>query len=250
MLTLFGVNLANSQFLLQAPNSGDKGNYKWYEASDTNTVLGTDFFYKVAQYGVYFATYDGTLCGSNATGYFIVTNCNKPNNEVKLDISASVPAGATISWSPSVTGDNTKPQVTATTTVVKYMATITKVGNSTSLPNFTVVCISEFATDDTDNLEVFNVLTPNGDNVHDVLVIDGLEKFPNNTIKIFNRWGILVYDTKAYNTRGNVFDGTSRGRATVMKDRKLPIGTYFYILNYEDTEGNMESKSGYIYINR
>ena len=247
VLALFSLNLTNAQFLLQAPNSGDEENYKWYKASDTNTVLGTDFFYEATQYGVYFATYDGTLCGYNATGYFIVTDCNTPDKEVNLDISTSVPTGATINWSPPVTGDQTRPQLTATTTVVKYMATITKGGNSSSLPNFTVVCISETEIGD---VEVFNVITPNGDSVHDVLAIDGLEKLSNNTIKIFNRWGVLVYTTKAYNTKGNVFDGTSTARATVMKDSKLPAGTYFYILNYVDKEGNAESKSGYIYINR
>ena len=86
--------------------------------------------------------------------------------------------------------------------------------------------------------------------MHDVLTISGLEKFPNNTIKIYNRWGVLVYVTKAYNTQGNVFDGTSNGRATIEKDNKLPVGTYFYILDYEDLTNNMKSLTGYLYINR
>src|SRR5690606_936239 len=123
----------------------DEHNYKWYEASDKTTVLGTDFYYEVTLPGIYFATYDGTLCGHNATGYFIVTNCNAPYNEVTLDISASVPAGATISWNPAVSGDPLHPQVTAMPTVVKYTATITKVGNNTGLPNFTVVCMDQSA---------------------------------------------------------------------------------------------------------
>lgn len=140
-----GTNLANAQFLLQAPNTGDEHNYQWYEASDTGTVLGTNSFYEATQPGVYFATYDGTLCGSNATGYFILTDCEAPNNEVILDISASVPSGATVSWSPTLTGDLTRPTVTSTQTVMRYVATITKVGNSTELPRFTVVCMSQAA---------------------------------------------------------------------------------------------------------
>ena len=101
-----------------------------------------------------------------------------------------------------------------------------------------------------DEVEVFNVITPNGDGVHDVLVISGLDENPNNTLKIFNRWGVLVYTTKAYNTEGNVFDGTSEGRVTVNQDKKLPVGTYFYILDYEVSTGESKSISGYIYINR
>lgn len=145
VFTLLGIVTSNAQFLLQAPNSGDESNFMWYEASDTSTVLGTDFFLEVTEQGIYFATYDGTLCGSNATGYFIVTNCNSPHNEVIMDIAANVPSGATVSWTPSITGDQLRPQVIATQSVQKYTATITKAGCDSNLPNFTVVCMDESA---------------------------------------------------------------------------------------------------------
>ncbi len=139
----FGAERASAQFLLQAPNSTDEHNYKWYEASDTTTVLGTDFFYEATASGIYFATYDGTLCGSNATGYFIVTDCKSPDNEVTLDISNNVSPSAAISWSPAVGGDQLRPTVIATESVVRYTATVTKAGNSFDLPNFTVVCLQQ-----------------------------------------------------------------------------------------------------------
>lgn len=659
LIGLFCSNIASAQYLLQAPNSTDENNYKWYEAQDTNTILSTDFFYEVSQPGIYFATYDGTACGKNATSYFILTDCTTPNNEVTLDVSDNVPSGATINWSPTLSGDQQRPMVLATQTVEKYIATLMKAGNAKNLPSFTVVCMSQsstlvddvatvdedsfviidvlandtdlptsgtlttsnpangtviiddngtpndpsddiltytpnadyngpdtftytvcnsfgdcstatvvvdvlpildtnddvvstdinqdivinnwqlndndlpivgtftttapvngrvviddngtpnnpsddvvtytpntdfigtdtfdytvcdtlgncststvtvvvtatqdldsdndgildtwedlntdgdnnpataatdsdadgipdyldidsdddgipdnveaqttadyiapsgedlnvnglddayeqngnlgiipvntddedlpdyldddsdndnvpdyieahdydhdgipdvvfigsdkdndglddgyegettididvndeindpiidlpntdgddesdyrdtdddddgiatidedvdldgnYANDDTDGngipnyldpdlvvanvdeVEVFNVITPNGDGIHDVLTIAGLENFPNNTIKIYNRWGVLVFVTKAYNTQGNVFDGTSNGRVTINKENKLPVGTYFYILDYQDVTNNMKSKSGYIYINR
>jgi len=133
------------QFLLQAPNTGDESNYQWYEASDTGTVLGTNSFLEVSQPGVYFATYDGTICGSNATGYFILTNCNNPDNQVTLDISAYSAPNATISWSPAVGGDPLRPVVTATETVSRYTATVEIAGDTQTLPNFTVVCIQQAA---------------------------------------------------------------------------------------------------------
>lgn len=149
VFTLLGLAVSNAQFLLQAPENdsdGTRSNYRWYEASDTGTILGTDSFYEATNPGVYFATYDGTGCGQNATGYFILTRCNAPNNEVTLDISANtVPTGAILSWSPAVSGDQSRPMVTATETVVRYTATITKGGNSKSLPNFTVVCMDDAA---------------------------------------------------------------------------------------------------------
>ena len=144
-ILFLGMNFANAQFLLQAPNTGDESNYQWFEASNLGTVLGTDSFYEATQPGVYFATYDGTLCGSNATGYFILTECGAPNNEVTLDISASVPTGATVSWTPALSGDQTRPMVTSTQSVMRYTATITKAGNNSELPRFTVVCMSQAA---------------------------------------------------------------------------------------------------------
>lgn len=145
LVFLASTTVLQSQFLLQAPSGGDETNYRWFEASDTATVLGTNSFYEATQPGVYFATYDGTLCGSNATGYFIVTACTTPANEVTLDITANVQGSATVSWNPALSGDQLRPTVTATQTVERYVATITKAGNSIALPRFTVVCLDQAA---------------------------------------------------------------------------------------------------------
>ena len=143
---MLGIGISNAQFLLQAPNSTDENNYRWFNAEDPNTVLGTDFFYEVSQPGVYFATYDGTVCGKNATSYFILTDCASPKNEVTMDITSNVPTGATVNWNPVLSGDPLKPMVLATKTVEKYMASVVKAGNSKNLPSFTVVCMSQAAT--------------------------------------------------------------------------------------------------------
>ena len=145
LLLFCGVWGAHAQFLLQAPNSGDETNYRWFEASSPATVLGTNSFYEATQPGVYYATYDGTLCGSNATGYFILTDCETPNNQVTLDVTANVSPGATVSWTPALPGNQSSPTVTSTQTVSRYVATITKAGNSKALPRFTVVCMSQAA---------------------------------------------------------------------------------------------------------
>ena len=145
LLLAFSSYWSHGQFLLQAPNTGDESNYQWYEASDTGTVLGTNSFLEVAQPGVYFATYDGTSCGSNATGYFILTDCNTPENQVTLDISAYQKPGGAIDWSPAVSGDPLSPTVLATETVTRYTATLTVAGDEETLPGFTVVCLQQAA---------------------------------------------------------------------------------------------------------
>ena len=100
-------------------------------------------------------------------------------------------------------------------------------GCDTAIVKIRVIC---------DGLKVFNGFSPNGDGVNDYLVIDGLDKFPNHKLEVFNRWGNQVLQTKNYK---NDWGGT-------WTDRILPDGTYFYIIN--DGEGHYYS--GYIQIYR
>ncbi|MFD2185975.1 choice-of-anchor L domain-containing protein [Aquimarina celericrescens] len=101
-----------------------------------------------------------------------------------------------------------------------------------------------------DGVEIFNIVTPNGDGDHDVLTIANIEKFPDNEIKIFNRWGVVVYEAKGYGQNGEFFRGESNGRATLNAEDQLPVGTYFYILTYRTEDGSGKKISDYLYINR
>ncbi|KUF44608.1 MAG: gliding motility-associated C-terminal domain-containing protein [Flavobacterium sp.] len=101
------------------------------------------------------------------------------------------------------------------------------------------------------DIVIYNLVTPDGDGKNDYFIIDNINKFPNNTVEIYNRWGVKVYETKSYDSAGNVFRGYSDGRVTVNKGEKLPTGTYFYIVNYEykGTKGShMVKKSGYLHL--
>ena len=98
--------------------------------------------------------------------------------------------------------------------------------------------------------EIFNGITPNGDGFNDYFQIDGIDQFSNNNVKIFNRWGILIFETNGYNESSNVFKGESNARATIEGDRDVPTGTYFYIITFPDVNPGKDSYSGYLYINR
>ena len=101
-----------------------------------------------------------------------------------------------------------------------------------------------------DELEIFNLVTPNGDGDNDVFVIRNIELYPNNSVEIYNRWGILVYDERGYDNNLKSFKGISEGRNTVNKNELLPDGTYFYILKFTDEENKNHDRSGYLYLNR
>ena len=102
-------------------------------------------------------------------------------------------------------------------------------------------------------LTIFNAVSPNGDNKNDYFKIDGLtECSSDNTVEIYNRWGVKVFETNNYDSNGNVFRGYSEGRVTISKDKMLPTGTYFYILNfkYSGAKSQTVKKSGYLYLSR
>ncbi|MEZ0006593.1 gliding motility-associated-like protein [Flavobacterium sp. 28YEA47A] len=97
---------------------------------------------------------------------------------------------------------------------------------------------------------VHNAITPNGDGLNEFFKIEGLDCYPNNTVEIYNRWGVLVFDAQGYDNNTKVFRGVSEGRATVKKSEELPDGTYYYVLKYVDAEGKTREKASYLYINR
>jgi gliding motility-associated-like protein len=96
--------------------------------------------------------------------------------------------------------------------------------------------------------EVYNAISPNADGINDTFKIGGIDCFPNNTVEIFNRYGIAVYKKDGYDNVTNPFEGISDGRATFKRGEKLPTGTYFYTLRYDDN-GKRVERSGYLYIN-
>ncbi len=84
------------------------------------------------------------------------------------------------------------------------------------------------------------IFTPNGDGMNDGFEIKNIENYPNNTLKIFNRWGNMVYQKDRYLNEfvGYANTGDAAGQA------KLPVGTYYVILNYGDDK--TETYNGYL----
>ncbi len=86
--------------------------------------------------------------------------------------------------------------------------------------------------------------SPDGDGVNDYFVIDGIDRYEESTIVIFNRWGNKVFE--AEDGYKNDWDGTSNSGITI-GGNVLPVGTYFYVLDLGD--GSKLIK-GYIYLNK
>ncbi len=75
-------------------------------------------------------------------------------------------------------------------------------------------------------VKVPNSISPNGDGNNDGVVIPGLEFYPDNYLKIFNRWGDIVFEANQYQ---NNWKGQLENAGVVIGER-VPTGTYFYLL--------------------
>jgi len=81
-----------------------------------------------------------------------------------------------------------------------------------------------------------NAFSPNGDGINDTWVIFRRvnERYPNNKLTIYNRYGVEVYSMSGYD---NSFDGAN-----------LPAATYYYVFDYGVS--NKEIIKGYVTIGR
>jgi gliding motility-associated-like protein len=80
--------------------------------------------------------------------------------------------------------------------------------------------------------------SPNGDGVGDYWTIQGLDRYPNCEMLVYNRWGHLVYQANPYD---NQWDGKN------FNAEPLKSGTYYYQLNLNDNSST--SYAGFVYVN-
>lgn len=111
-----------------------------------------------------------------------------------------------------------------------YQITDVEGRRSVARVTVTVVC---------DKVLVYTGISPNGDNRNDWWRIVGIEQFPRNTVRVFNRWGNLVFEQQGYSNQ-SPWGGTWNGKV-------LPDGAYFYLIDLGD---GSDVLSGYLHIMR
>jgi gliding motility-associated-like protein len=80
--------------------------------------------------------------------------------------------------------------------------------------------------------------TPNGDGINDTWVVPGIDNYPNNVVRVYNRWGHEVFTAGNYQ---NNWEGQQGGNSTL-----LPAGSYLYTLDLGNGSVPMQ---GWIFIN-
>ncbi|MFN5072808.1 MAG: CARDB domain-containing protein [Cyclobacteriaceae bacterium] len=112
-------------------------------------------------------------------------------------------------------------------------------------------CLSEIseaivvtAAENCTELIFYNAVSANDDVLNSYFRIENIDLSPetrNNRLKIFNRWGDLVFEARNYDNITNRFTGVSR------KGEQLPVGTYFYVLEFDSGRPKAE---GFISLKR
>jgi gliding motility-associated-like protein len=200
---------------------------------------------------------DGTIGNTNAGNVLGNDTLNESNvaiGQVKLTIitTATSIGGAPVPDIDSIGQISIPPGTPAGPYTIVYQ--ICDVINPTNCDDATVtIDVAVVLGVSCGAIVVHNAFSPNGDGKNATFVIDNIEDttcYPENTVEIYNRWGVLVFETKNYNNTTNYFDGTSRGRTTISQSSGLPTGTYYYILNYTSDDGKTNKKDGYLYLTR
>lgn len=148
----------------------------------------------------------------------LVTECDVDSVLISVAVSGGVP-GYSFAWSNGATGASTWVSGLVTDS---YTVTITDDCPATKDATIEVVANCD--------VHVPNVFTPNNDGYNDAFVIDGISGV-RNSLKVFNRWGQVVYEQENYRSNWKADD--------------VPDGTYYYVL---EVSGHNDPYTGHVTI--
>ena len=195
----------------------------WSNAQTTATIT-------VTENGQYIVNvFDENGCQQKDT--IEVTVWELPNvtasNDTTVSLGYNVPlwaAGATYyAWEPETYLDEhhvADPTSVSPLETITYTVTGTDDNGCVNTADVTITVDPDYT------LETVNLFTPNGDGVNDFWRIKNVDLYADCVVKVFNRWGVEVYSSTAYQ---NDWDGTFKGE-------KLPEATYYYIITCDGTD--------------
>jgi gliding motility-associated-like protein len=243
VLTIPKVNIAiddgliceDSSALLSIIDFNPLYDYDWYKGGQLVQKNGRTIL--VDQNGVYQATVDFQGCASESNKQEVVVY----SMSIEAGGPYTVKLGNNVSFIPDYA-------VTPSTSIPSFTYDFTPGGNALGTNirfNFTpdtdsilvhVRMMNELGCYIEDDFMIYvyrpiqvpEIITPNYDGKNDQWVINNITDYPKSTVKVFNRWGNIVFEAENYQ---NDWEGIRNGES-------LPVATYYYIieLNTEDDE--------------
>lgn len=138
--------------------------------------------------------------------------------EALLGAQPSGPQGSTFNWAPDSLLNNgavANPIATPGATTL-FILTVTSPEGCSNSDSVIVTVIPEII--------IPSGFTPTGDGANDVWQIDHIDRFPDCTVEVYNRWGELLFTSTGYT---DPWDGTYNGAP-------VPVGTYYYAIELND----------------
>ena len=152
-----------------------------------------------------------------------------PNPVVYLKDSVTLILGASITlspdslfgnnlsylWTPSTYLDNPTVLTPVSTADddITYTLTLTGIGGCTASDQISILVLRP--------PQPPNAFSPNGDGINDTWAIKYLNRYPEATVDVYDRYGQRVFQSLNYTTP---WDG-------YLKGKPVGIGTYYYIIN-------------------
>lgn len=241
-LTSAGTNTiceGSSAFVTATASGGTPGyTYSWAPGGATGSgawVSPTS----TTTYTVYVT--DAAGCTNSSTGVVITVSpspvgnytsnppTTTPSNNIAFTDASTVTTGTIVSWLWYFGDGNTSTQqnpVHSYTSPGMYNVCLVV----TSSNGCTDSICSDYFVEPVD-IEIPNIITPNGDGKNDLLVFQNLQYYTNCNLRIYNRWGNIVYDNPDYKN-----DWAAPG---------VSDGVYYFVLVVPDLP---EPKAGFVHV--
>ena len=225
--------------------SGAVASYQWYSNTTNDNTSGIIITGEVLSTYIPDATLTGDIyyycivngaCGSVTSSTIKVTVneipssplleasytiCNNPLPEY-VSLGNSVPLNwySDIALTTLVGVDSILTNTTSTTYYVSYIVNGCE-GAAVAVDIEISDCL----------LDVPTAFTPDGDNVNDTWDLVDLDTYyPENVVTIFNRWGELLFTSPKGDYESFPWDGKVDGKS-------LPVGSYYYFIDYNNGTG-------------
>ncbi|MCX2496154.1 lamin tail domain-containing protein [Pedobacter sp. PF22-3] len=166
-------------------------------------------------------------CGQAQTGTATITVNTLPVVSISSNKGVTISKGDAIiltatggvqySWTGTeiTSGQNTASATIRPKQSGTYKVTVTNASGCVSDQTILITVTEDY------KLEASTVITPNGDGYNDKFIVKNIDYYPNNTLKIFDKAGRILYTKQTY---ANDWDGTINGSP-------LSEGTYYYIID-------------------
>ncbi|MFC5270682.1 gliding motility-associated C-terminal domain-containing protein [Adhaeribacter terreus] len=215
---------ANAPLALRDRSGTALASYIWSTGDTTATIA-------VTQPGKYWLRATTSCNGQTLSDTVTVTRINFPKPALTQDtalcqnsevlINATLP-GAVYRWQ-----DGSTNAIFRATKPGTYEVDVTY----QTCPQRFSVKIGDY-----ENLLLPNIFTPNNDSRNDTFRPMQMCGIASGTLKIYNRWGQLLYETSDI---GKGWNGRVNGG-------KSADGVYFYLVEYRDFNGQLKRKKGWV----